>query len=267
MQGRYRLGEDLEGKVVVVSGGARGIGRVTAEMFASHGARVVITDVLRNQGQKVAENIRSTGAEAEFYELDITDAVTVERVYKQIEDRFGAIDVLVNNAAIWRGAEVLKVGLEDWDAVFEVNVKGTLNCSQAAGRIMRRQHSGSIVNVSSIDALFANRGNAAYAASKAAIIQMTRSFGLELAKYNINVNCVVPGTIERESHLVLEPAEREAVCKVVPMRRIGKMEEVASVIVFLASQAASFMTGQTVIVDGGRMINGELKDFDYPLLK
>ncbi|HDC92803.1 MAG TPA: SDR family NAD(P)-dependent oxidoreductase, partial [Candidatus Acetothermia bacterium] len=182
----------LQGKVAIITGAARGIGRETALLFAAEGAKVVICDLL-DEGEEVAEEIRSRGGEAIFYKLDVTDREAVKRMVDAVVERYGRIDILVNNAGITRDAQFLKMTEEDWDKVIAVNLKGVFNVTQAVAPVMVAQGKGKVVNAASVVALYGNFGQTNYVASKAGVIGMTKVWARELGRKGINVNAVAPG--------------------------------------------------------------------------
>lgn len=247
----------LQGKVAIVTGGGEGIGRATAERFAREGAHVVIVDRNVTTGAEVEAVIRERGQDATFLAADIAQPEAVERMVSEAVTRYGGVDILVNNAAVF----VLK-GLdatpEDWRRVLDVNVVGTAMCARYASQAMRARGGGAIVNVSSISAFVAQPQFVTYSATKAAILQMTRNMALDLAPWGIRVNCVCPGTIlTRASYDHMAQAKLteqeflEAEGAHHLLGRVGQPSEVAAAILFLASDDASFITGTHLMVDGG----------------
>ena len=241
----------LQGRVAIVTGGAQGIGEACARRFAREGARVVIADVADARGQALADELG-----ARYVHCDVGDKAQVDALVAQAVQAHGRIDVLVNNAGIFRAADFLDVTEEDFDAVLRVNLKGAFLVGQAVAREMARARRGSIVNMSSVNSVLAIPGIASYNVSKGGINQLTRAMALALADQGIRVNAVGPGTIATElatqAVLTSEDARRRILMRT-PLKRLGEPAEVADVVAFLASDAASYITGEIVMVDGGRM--------------
>lgn len=247
--------EDFEGKTVIVTGASRGIGEQIALEFASAAARVVVN---HSQSEAAALNVvelcHAAGGEAIACQADIADTQAVDRMLATTLDRFGTIDVLVNNAGLNIDKPFLELTEDDWDRVSDVNLKGPFLCSQAVGREMMRAQRGSIVNISAMTAVDARKNAANYCSTKAGLNMLTKCMALELAPY-VNVNCLALGFID--SPLVREIFTAQQLADVVagtPLARIGRYDEVVGMVRFLASGSASFLTGQTVIFDGGRVM-------------
>jgi 3-oxoacyl-(acyl-carrier-protein) reductase len=247
---RRRDGMRLKNKVALITGGGSGIGEATAMRFAEEGAKVVINDVDMENANKVAEKIKANGGEVLVLKADVSDKSEVEGMIEQVQEHFGRLDVLVNNAGINRDAFVKKMTEEQWDMVININLKGTFLCSQAVLKVMGEQKSGRIINTSSIGAL-GNPGQANYAASKCGVIGLTKTLALEFARYNINVNCVAPGATKTPMTASMPEDIAEMFKKKIPLRRFAESNEIANMHVFLASDEASYITGQVIFVDGG----------------
>ncbi|MDB5930952.1 MAG: short-chain dehydrogenase/reductase [Polaromonas sp.] len=241
----------LDGRVCIVSGGAQGIGEACIRRFAGEGAKVVIADVDDARGAALANE---TGGL--YIHCDVGDKAQVDALVAQVMAAHGRIDVLVNNAGIFRAADFLEVTEADFDAVLRINLKGSFLLGQAAAREMARAGKGSIINMSSVNGVLAIPTIASYNVSKGGINQLTRAMALALADKGIRVNAVAPGTIATElaTKAVLTSEEAKArIMSRTPMRRLGEPSEIADTVAFLASDAASYITGEIVVVDGGRM--------------
>ncbi len=240
----------LEGKIAIVTGGARGIGFAIAKRYAEEGAIPVLFDLLADQMETAIQQLADAGFEAEGHVLDVTDDEAVENAMKEVVDQFGHIDILVNNAGITRDGILMKMKESDWDLVMNVNLKGTFICTKRVIRPMLKQKSGSIINIASVIGLMGNIGQANYAASKGGIIAFTKSTAKEVAKRGIRANSIAPGFIETDMTQLPEDVVK-AYAEAIPMSRMGKPLDVANLCVFLASEEASYITGQTIQVDGG----------------
>lgn len=246
----------LSGKVAIITGAARGIGRACAERFAREGAKVVVADIDQARGQETAAAISEGGSETLFVACDVGDSVQVSGLITASVDAFGALDVLVNSAGILHNSDFLDVTEEDFDQVLRVNLKGPLLVGQAVARqLIDQGRGGAIVNLSSVGAVLAAPFQAAYNVSKGGVAQLTRVMALSLAPHGIRVNAVGPGTIgtDMTNDLLEDAALRRQILSRTPLGRIGDPAEVAAVVVFLASEEASYITGQTVYCDGGRL--------------
>jgi len=247
---------ELSGKVALITGSARGIGKAIALELANHGAKIVINDILpKNEIDKTLEEIRKSGDQAIGIRADITIFEEVESMVKEIINKFGKIDILVNNAGIIRDSLLIRMKEEDWDAVININLKGTFNCSKTVAKYMMRQKSGGkIVNISSVIGLVGNIGQANYAASKAGIIGLTKSIAKELALRNINVNAIAPGFIETDMTKRLSEKVIKDLQQQIPLKRLGTVKDIAKVVYFLVSDDANYITGQVINVDGGMVM-------------
>ncbi|MCL1827074.1 MAG: 3-oxoacyl-[acyl-carrier-protein] reductase [Candidatus Cloacimonetes bacterium] len=241
----------LENKVAVITGAARGIGLAIAEKFAEEGATVIITDMNQSYIDESVQELKNKKYDVAGICMNVTDSQNVEECFKEITDIWGKIDILVNNAGITRDNLLMRMKDEDWDAVIHTNLKGTFTTTKSATRIMLNQKSGSIINIASVIGVIGNAGQANYAASKGGIIALTKSTAKELGSRNIRCNAVAPGYIETAMTATLEESIREEYAKSIPLKRMGQPIDVANLCLFLASDEASYITGQTLMVDGG----------------
>jgi 3-oxoacyl-[acyl-carrier protein] reductase len=241
----------LAGKSAFVTGAGQGIGRAVALTLAREGADVAIGDINAETAGQVVEEIRAAGRRSEALIGDISKAEEAEAAVKGAAESLGKLDILVNNAGITRDGLALRMSEADWDRVISINLKGTFLCSKAAARLMSRQRGGRIINVSSVIGLRGNAGQANYAASKAGVIGLTKSFAREFASRGITVNAVAPGFIKTAMTDVLSDAVKAQILAQIPLGSLGSPEDVAEVIAFLASDAAGYVTGQVIAIDGG----------------
>lgn len=244
----------LEGKVAIITGGARGQGATEARMFAQEGARVVIGDVRDDQGMQVEAEIRELGGEAIYLHLDVTSNDDWQGAIDTAEQQFGKVDVLVNNAAIVLRKDIEETTSEDWDNIMDINAKGVFLGTRAVIPAMRRAGGGSIINISSISGLVAV-GPPAYIATKGAVRLFTKSTAIQYASENIRANSIHPGSVDtdmrRDGLGSQTPEEIQARVDNIPLGRVGTTEDIAYGVLFLASDEASFMTGSEVVIDGG----------------
>lgn len=243
-------------KRAVVTGGSRGIGRAICLALAGEGAAVAVNYAGSAQAAQstVEECLRLGAADAFAYQADVADEAQAAALVNEAVTRWGGVDILVNNAGITRDDLIMRLSREDFDAVLDTNLKGAFHCVKAACRPMMKQRFGRIINLSSIVGIRGNAGQANYAASKAGLIGMSKSVAKELAGRGITVNCVAPGFIETDMTSVLPDAAKEKLLSEIPMARMGRSEDVAVAVVFLASEQAGYITGQVICVDGGMAI-------------
>ena len=243
-------------KRAVVTGGSRGIGRAICLALAGEGAAVAVNYAGSAQAAQstVEECLRLGAADAFAYQADVADEAQAAALINEAVTRWGGVDILVNNAGITRDDLIMRLSREDFDAVLNTNLKGAFHCIKAACRPMMKQRFGRIINLSSIVGIRGNAGQANYAASKAGLIGMSKSVAKELAGRGITVNCVAPGFIETDMTSVLPDAAKEKLLSEIPMARMGRSEDVAAAVVFLASEQAGYITGQVICVDGGMAI-------------
>ena len=241
----------LENKVAVITGSARGIGFAIASAFASEGALAVVIDLFQDAVDASVGQINDQGYKAAGFAADVTDPQSIERTFAEILAQHTRIDILVNNAGITRDNLIMKMSEEDWDNVLKVNLKGTFNCIQKISRPMMKQREGVIINIASVIGISGNAGQANYAASKGGVIALTKSAAKEFASRNIRVNAVAPGFIQTEMTASLPEAVINNYLDSIPLKRGGTAADVANLCIFLASEDASYITGQTINVDGG----------------
>ncbi len=246
----------MERKVALITGGSRGIGKAIAKKFAKEGYDIVINYVSESAelGKVKEEMIENRNVDILFVKADVTNYNGCEEMIKEVINKFGRIDVLVNNAGITKDGLLMRMKEEDFDKVIEVNLKGTFNVTKNVIPYMMKQRSGKIVNISSVVGIGGNAGQANYAASKAGIIGFTKSVAKELASRNILANCVAPGFIKTDMTDVLSDAVKENINKQIPLNKMGEADEVANAVYFLASEENTYITGQVLNVDGGMIM-------------
>ncbi len=245
----------LDGKVAIVTGGSRGIGKATALALAEQGAQVVVTYVRgADEAKAVVAAIEEKGGKAEAIGFDVADMTAAEAAVADVAKRLGRLDILVANAGIAIDGLVLRVKEEDFDKLWAVNVKGAIACARAAIKPMMRAKQGRIIFLSSIVGEMGNGGQTAYSATKAAIIGVTKTLAREYASRNITVNCVAPGFVDTEMTTAISPEMKEGMLKAIPLGRTGTPQEIASSIAFLVSDEASYVTGETLRVNGGMLM-------------
>jgi 3-oxoacyl-[acyl-carrier protein] reductase len=241
----------LKGKVGVVTGGSRGIGRAVTVALAREGAAVAICGRDPDSLEKTARDLETSGAQVLAVKADVTLTADVERLIEACLERFGLISVLVNNAGITRDNLLLRMKDDEWDAVLDANLKGAFHCTRAALRPMIKQRAGRIINLTSVVGVIGNPGQANYAAAKAGIIGLTKATAREVASRGITVNAIAPGFIETDMTQALDPNLQGQMRAQIPLGRFGKPEDVAEAVVFLASDRASYITGQVIHINGG----------------
>jgi len=247
----------FEARVTLVTGAARGIGKAIALGFAREKSHVIINDICpKNELERVATEISAFGVKSLAIQADVSRFEEVKGMMGQIENTFHRLDILVNNAGTIRRGTIETVTEEEWDQVIQVNLKGTFNCSKAAVDIMKRQRVGKIVNVSSVAGKTGDITSApGYGPSKAGIDALTKTLARQLAQYGINVNAVAPHAIETEMSAQWSEEKRKSIVEAIPLKRLGKPEDVAEAVIFLASDRASFITGEVLDVNGGFLMD------------
>lgn len=246
----------LKDRIAVVTGGSRGIGRAIAQTLAAAGATVIV-NYQRNAeaANETVAAITAADGTAVSIQADVSVSADVERLFKTVIDQYGKVDILVNNAGITRDTLLLRMKEDDFDAVIDTNLRGVYLCTKAALRPMTKARSGRIINITSVVGLIGNAGQSNYAAAKAGIIGFTRAVAREMASRGITVNAVAPGYIETELTAGLGEQVRAAILETIPLGRLGTPQDVANLVCFLASDAAAYITGQTLTVDGGMVMN------------
>ncbi|CCQ92368.1 beta-ketoacyl-acyl carrier protein reductase [[Clostridium] ultunense Esp] len=245
----------LKGRVALITGASRGIGRATALALAEAGAKIAVNfQGNEERAREVVHQVESLGGEALLVKADVSRYDQVESMVDAVLSRFGKLDILVNNAGITRDTLIMRMKEEDWDAVINTNLKGVFHCIKAVTRPMMKQRYGRIINLSSVVGISGNPGQANYVAAKAGVIGLTKTAAKELASRGITVNAVAPGFIETDMTGVLDEKLKEELLKMIPLARFGKPEDVARVIRFLATSDAEYITGQVIHVDGGMVM-------------
>lgn len=245
----------VQGKVAIVTGASRGIGAQVAKTLAANGATVVITyRGSTDKAEAVKAEIEANGGKALVYACDVADFAACDEMIKFVKKELGSIDILVNNAGITKDGLLMAMKEEDFDAVIDTNLKGCFNTIRFASRIMMKQKAGKIINMSSVSGVAGNAGQANYSASKAGVIGLTKSAARELASRGINVNAVAPGFIATDMTDALPEAVREEAVKGIPLGRFGTVDDIANMVLFLASSQSDYITGQVFNVDGGMVI-------------
>ena len=245
----------LNDEIAVVTGGSRGIGRAICLELAAGGATVIVNyNRSAAAAQEVVSEIKTNGGTAQAIQADVSDSEQVREMFKQVISTWGTIDILVNNAGVTRDSMIMMMKPDDFDAVINTNLRSTWLCCKAAARIMLRKRRGAIVNITSVIGLAGNSGQTNYAASKAGIIGLTKSLAKEVALRGIRVNAIAPGFIETDMTADLPDAIKSKVIEAIPLGRMGQPQNIAKAVVFLASPDAAYITGQTLVVDGGMVM-------------
>lgn len=243
-----------EPKTAIVTGAAQGIGRAIAFKLAKSGYNVVISDILMEAGEKTAAEIQKIGVKSLAVRTDVSNILQVKNLISSTMDTFGSLDILVNNAGITRDNLSMRMSEADWDTVLNINLKGSFLCAQAASKYMMKQKFGRIVNIASVSGILGTAGQANYASSKAGVIALTKALARELAARNITVNAVAPGFILTEMTEKLPDNVKESYLAQIPLGRAGTAEDIANVVDFLVSPAASYITGIVITVSGGMVM-------------
>ena len=249
--GKLRISTDLGGRVAIVTGAARGLGRKISETLASCGALICCVDINEETLADTVKAIEDAGGKADAFACDVTDSQRVNEVVAEVVKKHGKLDILVNNAGITRDGLLMRMKDDQWDSVLGINLKGTFLFTRAAAKPLIKARGGRIVNIASVSGQMGNPGQANYSASKAGVIGLTRTVSKELAGRNITVNAVAPGFIATEMTAKMAPEILEGIEKQTPLGKLGDPQDIADTVLFLASDAAAFITGQVITVDGG----------------
>jgi 3-oxoacyl-[acyl-carrier protein] reductase len=253
MKGDY-MRMRLQNKVAIITGGANGIGLEAAILFAREGAKVALADFDAAAGQKRVEELKQQGFDVEFYQVNVADRSSVDKMVEDVIDCFGTIDILINNAGITRDAMLTKMSHEDFQQVLNVNLTGVFNCTQAVVPHMIAQGKGKIINTSSVSGVYGNIGQTNYAAAKAAVIGMTKTWAKELGRKGINVNAVAPGFTETSMTAKVPENVMKQIVTMIPLQRLGKPSDIAYAYLYLASDESNYVNGTVLHVDGGIMM-------------
>lgn len=244
----------MKGKVVLITGGAAGIGKVTADLFLTEGATVEIWDVNSDAAENEVKNWSKAGYNVHFEKVNVADADAVNTAMNGLKERHGRLDVLINNAGITRDSTLLKMEQDNWQSVIDINLTGVFNCGKAAAAIMAEQRSGVILNASSVVGVYGNFGQSNYVAAKSGVIGMTKTWSRELGRKGIRVNAVAPGFINTDMVSTVPDKVLDALKEKTPLGRLGEPEDIANAYLYLASDKAAFITGTVIQVDGGLIL-------------
>lgn len=244
--------QKLKDRVAIITGGAQGIGRAIAEKLADDGAKIVIVDVQEDAAKNTADEIsKDKNVESLALKIDVSSSQETEQMVKKTVEKFGKLDIIVNNAGITRDNLLVRMTDEEWDRVLAINLKGVFNCSKAAAKIMMKQRSGKIVNIASVVGLMGNAGQSNYSASKGGVIALTKTLARELSSRNINVNAVAPGFIKTAMTDKLSDEAKQKLVGLIPLSRLGEPQDVANLAAFLCTDESSYITGEIISVNGG----------------
>ena len=247
----------LKDKVAIVTGSARGIGKAIAEEYAKNGAKVVISDILQELADETAKELQDKyNVETLAIKADVSKMEEVESLVKNTIEKFGSIDIIVNNAGITRDNLIMRMSEDEWNLVIDINLKGVFNCIKAVTRPMMKQRAGKIINITSVVGQMGNAGQINYSASKAGVIGMTKTSAKELGSRGIKVNAIAPGFIVSEMTEKLSDQAKDSLIALIPAKKLGQPSDVANAAVFLASDKADYITGQVINVDGGMVMQG-----------
>lgn len=247
----------LQNKVAIITGSARGIGKAIAEEYAKNGAKIVISDILQELADETAKEIKEKyNVETLAIKADVSKFEEVEELVKGTMDKFGSVDIIVNNAGITRDNLIMRMSQDEWNLVIDINLKGVFNCTKAVTRPMMKQRAGKIINITSVVGQMGNAGQINYSASKAGVIGMTKTSAKELGSRGIKVNAIAPGFIVSEMTENLSDQAKDSLIALIPAKKLGHPSDVANAAVFLASDKADYITGQVINVDGGMVMQG-----------
>ena len=245
---------EIKNNIAIVTGSARGIGAEIALALADAGCHIVVSDIDENGARNIAEKVKAKGRDSLVIKADVSEMDQANQLIEATLDKFGRLDILINNAGITRDNLLIRMKESEWDSVIKVNLKGTFNCIKASTKTFMKQRSGKIINLASVVGLMGNVSQANYAASKAGVIGLTKSVAKELGSRNIQVNALAPGYIETEMTKSLSDTAKEAFMTAIPLKRAGKPGDVANAVLFLASPLSDYITGQVLNIDGGMVM-------------